>query len=388
MRVGVLTSLYPGPPRPFEGVFAERRWLGMAARGHDVFVTHPLPLTPGPLATGGWAEIRRMPRRELRGGLPIDRPRYLHLPGRARWNARAFARAGLHSLLSGARPDVVVADYAWPAAAIAPGLRRRAIPCVISGRGSDVLQVAGEAGLGAALSGYLRAAGNWCAVSQDLVDAMDRLGGVPGRGVLVPNGVDLEAFEIGDRDAARRALDLPRERALVLVVGHWIPRKDPLLALEAFLAGAPDDAHCALLGRGPLEAELRARIAERGAGERVRLVGEVEPERLASWYTASDLVLLTSRREGRPNVVLEALASGRPVLATEAGGTGELLGAFRERCLSSRREAAHLGAMLAELLARPPAPAELRACVAELSWERSLATLEACLRTAIEGVAA
>jgi len=236
MRVAVLTSLYPGPPRPFEGLFAERRWLGMKARGHDVAVTHPLPRTPGPFATGGWAEIRRMPRREVRQGIAIERPRYLHLPGRARWNASAFARVGLRSLLAGDRPDVVVADYAWPAAAIAPLLRRLSIPCVINGRGSDVLQVTGEAGLGGLLSSFLQAAGHWCAVSEDLVTVMDRLGQAPGRGVLVPNGVDLEAFTLGDRRAARDALGLPRERALVLVVGHLIPRKDPLLALDAFLA--------------------------------------------------------------------------------------------------------------------------------------------------------
>jgi glycosyltransferase involved in cell wall biosynthesis len=329
-----------------------------------------------------------MPRHEVRQGIAIDRPRYLHLPGRARGNASAFARAGLRSLLAGDRPDVVVADYAWPAGAIAPLLGRHALPCVINGRGSDVLQVTGEAGLGEQLASYLKAAGHWCAVSDDLLSVMDRLGQAPGRGILVPNGVDLEAFRIGDPGAARDALGLPRDRALVLVVGHWIPRKDPLLALDAFLAGAPDDALCAFVGRGPLEAELRARANDAGAGERVRLVGEVRPEELGSWYTAADLLLLTSRREGRPNVVLEALASGRPVLATEAGGTGELLGEFRQRCLSSRRDAEHLGAMLKDLLAHPPQAEELRASVAELSWDRSLDALEDCLRAAIETVAA
>ena len=108
MNIEVLTSLYPSPPRPFEGIFAERRWTGMRERGHQVRVTHPLPRTPGPFARGAWAEIRRMPAREERAGIRIERPRYLHLPGRALRNARRFQRVGLRRLLREGPPDVVV----------------------------------------------------------------------------------------------------------------------------------------------------------------------------------------------------------------------------------------------------------------------------------------
>lgn len=385
MRIAVLTSLYPGPSRPHEGVFAERRWLGMAARGHGVRIVHPLPRTPGPLSSlsATWAEVRALPEREERGGLVIDRPRYLHLPGRALGNARRFAKAGLAVALD-PKPDVVVCDYAWPAAVAAHGLARRGVPCLVSGRGSDVLQVAGEAGLGPELASALRAAGHWCAVSRDLVEKMDELAGRPGAGRLVANGVDLERFGPGDRRAARRALGLPPERPLVLVVGHLIPRKDPLLALAAFRAGAPDDALLVFVGRGELAEELGREVRADGP-DRVRLVGEVEPAQLATWYTACDLLLLTSRREGRPNVVLEALASGRPVLATPAGGTGELLEGLEERCLAPGRDPAVLGERLAALLADPPAEEDLRARVAGLSWDAGLSALEDSLRGAMAG---
>ena len=195
---------------------------------------------------------------------------------------------------------------------------------MIHGRGSDVLEVAGEAGLADRLSLYLRAAGRWCAVSRDLVETLDRLGQDAGRGVLVPNGVDTLLFHPRDRAHCRRALGLDPRAALVLVVGHLIPRKDPLLALEVFCRGAPKDARLAFVGSGPLETDLRRAIRRAGLVKRVELMGERAPESLAQLYGAADLVLLTSRREGRPNVVLEALASGRPVLATAAGGTAEL----------------------------------------------------------------
>lgn len=381
LAIAVVTSLYPSPPRPHEGIFAERRWRGMHERGHGVHVVHPQPWAP-PLARGRWAEIAAMPRREERAGIRVRRPRYWHVPGSPLGNARRFARAALPLV---GDPDVVVCDYAWPAAAVAPVLAAAGRPCVVHGRGSDVLQVAGEAGLGDALASYLRAAGSWCAVSRHLVDAMDRLAGAPGRGRLTPNGVDLERFSVRDRARCRRELGLAQEGALVLVVGHLIPRKDPLLALAAFRAGAPGDARLVYVGRGPLRDELESAVASAGLGERVTLAGERGPDELATWYGAADAVLLTSRREGRPNVVLEALACGRPVLATEAGGTGELVG--DPRLFARTRDAAELGAMLAALLADPPEPEALRAAVAPLTWPAALDALEDCLRAATrEGV--
>ncbi len=385
MNVGVLTSLYPGPPRPFEGVFAERRWTGMVGRGHGVRVVQPLPHTPGPLARGRWKEIAGFPRSEERKGIVVRRPRYWHWPGRDLANQRRFVKAGLAQLLGEGTPDVVVADYAWPAAGAAHPLAKAGVPFVVNGRGSDVLQVAGEAGLGDELAALLRTAGNWCAVSQDLVDAMDRLAGVPGRGYLVPNGVDFELFRPRPKEEGRRRLGLSPAGPLVLVAGHLIERKDPLLALEVFLAGAPPAAQLVFVGRGPLGTELARQVKARSLGDKVQLVGEVEPGGLADWYAACDVLLLTSKREGRPNVVLEALASGRAVLATAAGGTAELLAPHLGRMLATHRDPVRLGAMLADLLEDPPEPSVLREGVQHLSWDHSLETLERCLEQAREG---
>ncbi|HED65610.1 MAG TPA: glycosyltransferase family 4 protein [Planctomycetes bacterium] len=385
MNIAVLTSLYPSPPRPREGIFAERRWRGMRERGHSVRVIHPQPRTPGPLAIGSWDEIRRMPAEESRAGIEVQRPRYLHLPRRARRNAKRFARVGVRELLARARPDIAVLDYAWPAAEAAPLLEAQRIPCVVHGRGSDVLQVAGEAGLGDELARCLVAAGHWCAVSLDLVRAMDGLAGAPGRGRLTPNGVDLERFHPGGRREARERLPLEGDAPLVLVVGHLIERKDPLLALEAFARGAPSGARLVFVGRGPLADEVVARARGLGVSARVLLRGEAPPDELAEWYRAADLLLLTSRREGRPNVVLEALASGLPVLATEAGGTGELLEPFASRLLVRGRDPEELARRLGSLLEAPPPPEELRASVAHLSWDACLAELERVLAEALGG---
>jgi glycosyltransferase involved in cell wall biosynthesis len=378
MNVAVLTSLYPSAVRPTEGIFAERRWAGMAARGHEVRVTHPLPRAPFSFGREDWAELGRMSPTEERAGIPIERPRYLHLPKRARANARAFAACGLKHIFVRGRPDVVVADYAHT-------LGRMGIPFVVSGRGSDVLQVAGEAGLERDLAECLQKAGHWCAVSRDLVEVMDRLGGRPGHGVLVPNGVDTDIFAPGDRAAERERFGLPQEAAVVLVVGHLIERKDPVLAVRAYARWAErhqGPTRLVLVGRGPLYEPLTDEIAKTLHENEVRLVPHAEPDELARWYAAADALLLTSWREGRPNVVLEALACGRPVLATEAGGTGELLEGL-EGMLAATREPDELAVALEELVTAGWDQERLRAHAGRFTWEAGLDALERCLQGAL-----
>ena len=389
-RIGVLTSLFPSPARPREGIFALRRYLGLLARGHSIAVVQPTPRVPWPLASLAprrFGDLAARPREENREGLSIKRPRYTHVSGLAMGNARRFAQAGVRALHASGPLDIVICDYAWPAALAVPRLRAQGLPCLISGRGSDILEVAGEAGLAAPLTKALRAASGYCAVSQDLVNAMNQLAGET-HGVLVPNGVDTELFHsrpTGDIESH------PERDALgwgpgphILVVGHLIARKDPLLALAAFaeLHNTNPAARCWFVGQGDQAEVLQRAIHERGLAQAVTLLGERGPADLAQLYRAADVLLLTSRREGRPNVVLEALASGLPVVATDAGGTAELLAAGPLDVVASREPAA-LARALDVVLRQPPRPEVLIASVQGLSWGRGLETLEALIERSL-----
>jgi glycosyltransferase involved in cell wall biosynthesis len=396
MNVVVLTSLFPSTARPFEGLFAERRWSEFARAGHRVRVVAPLPRASRWLGPAAWRSLARAAPREQRGALAVVRPRYWHWPGRARANARAFARAGVRAIAALARderPDVVLADYAWPAAAAVEGVHSLGLPFAIHGRGSDVIQVAQFRELAAQLAAALRSAGHWAAVSADLVERMDRLAGLGPRGVLIPNGVDAQLFHPGPRAAARAALGLPERGLRLLVVGHLIERKDPLLALEAARAWAArrdrsrpgEPVHLNFLGRGPLQAALE-RAASGSGPVTVEILGERPPQELSHWYRAADLLLLTSSREGRPNVVLEALASGLPVVATAAGGTPELLEGL-PHALCASRDGGDLAERIQATLADPPPTEELVQRARALSWERSSAQLERFLADVLTGPA-
>lgn len=140
---------------------------------------------------------------------------------------------------------------------------------MIHNRGSDVLKIVGKPALTKLLTHGLRTTEHWYTVSRDLVQVMDRLGQNAGHGVLIANKINAGVFHPQDRTQCRRELKLSRSGALILMVKHLIPRKNPLLALEVFEKNAPANARLAIVGRGPLEAELRTAVQNAGLEKRV-----------------------------------------------------------------------------------------------------------------------
>ena len=170
-------------------------------------------------------------------------------------------------------------------------------------------------------------ASNVISVSAGLRDRVIELG-IPADSIVVQhNGVDGGRFILRDRGDARRRLGIDENRSQICFVGNLVPEKGPDVLVEALgrseLGGL--DARVTFIGEGELKDELRARTAALGLRDRVSFLGRLPPDEVALRISASDVLCLPSRREGCPNVVLEALASGRPVVAASVGGVPELL---------------------------------------------------------------
>jgi len=163
------------------------------------------------------------------------------------------------------------------------------------------------------------------AVSQSLREAAVSLGVPRGRIDVVPNGVDSHLFKVRDRMSARRALGLDPSARTLLYVGRLSIDKGVLDLIEAFARASAqnDDLELVLVGDGPAR-ELCLSTA-RTLKTPVSLVGAQPFERIPEWMAASDAVVLPSHHEGMPNVVVEALACGRRVVATRVGAIPELI---------------------------------------------------------------
>jgi teichuronic acid biosynthesis glycosyltransferase TuaC len=173
----------------------------------------------------------------------------------------------------------------------------------------------------------LRRAAGRIAVSRALKDCIVRLG-ISERDIrVVPNGVDSERFRPIDRGEARRKLGLQEEGPLILCVGSLNAAKRHSLLVQALTETVKNypNLKAYFVGEGPLRSELQALIADQGMNDHIFLKGERPNEELYLWFSAADVSCLVSSREGWPNVLMESISCGTPVVATRVGGIPEIV---------------------------------------------------------------
>ena len=204
---------------------------------------------------------------------------------------------------------------------LATRLRRR--PLVLTVRGSDIhlLEKGMVRRLHQKIYGWMDMV---VAVSEDIGRKLEEAGVERSKIRVVYNGVD-ERFQPGEGRAAREQLGLPQDRFILLFVGLLVPVKGIDVLLEAMQRVDDPRLLCVLVGDGELRRDLQWQAEDGGLGEQVIFAGRQPSQEIPVWMQAADLLILPSRSEGRPNVVLEAQACGLPVIATRVGGTPELI---------------------------------------------------------------
>jgi teichuronic acid biosynthesis glycosyltransferase TuaC len=367
LRVLVITRNFPNRLEPLACAFARQQLAALARRATvEVLATIPyLPLAGlwGGARTRAWT-LRGLPRRDTVDGLPVVHPRVPYVPGAGRVPALASLNAPLY--LAGLLPylpalvgrfDVVLGTHLFPdACAAVAAARLLGLPCVVKAHGTDVNVVARWPGVRRILARALREARFAAGVSRPLVDALVRLGAPADRAVLLPNGVDRTVFHPRDRAEARRALGLPAEDRVLLYVGGLDREKGLVELVDAFAmlrSSTARPVHVVLVGEGPMEKEMRAASTELG-GRRGRLIlaGPQDLEGVARFLAAADALVLPSWDEGTPNVVLEALAAGRPVVGSRVGGIPDALIEGTTGLLVPPRDPVALAGALREALGR------------------------------------
>lgn len=140
--------------------------------------------------------------------------------------------------------------------------------------------------------------------------------------LTVPNGVDTDLFKPRDKNTARKKLNLPKDKKIVLFVGWFIERKGAIYLLK--VAKELKDILFVFVGEGP-ELEKYKRFTSSNNMENILFTGPKNPDEIPYYMNAADIFVLPSLSEGRPNVVPEAMASGLPVIATKVNGTPEFI---------------------------------------------------------------
>jgi len=276
VRILLLTNMYPSAERPEYGIFVKRLGDALEARGHVLDRAVLTASAPGRVRTPlKYAELLR----------------------------RALAE---HDR----RPDVIYAHYLVPTGVLARTVASRMdTPYVLTAHGTDVTNAERSRPVRVATHWAIARASAVIAVSRYLAGRIDLPAGVPLQ--VIDCGVDTQRFTPADATGREGG---PR----YLFIGSLTERKNPGRLLEAF--SRIDAGSLTIVGSGPLEASLRA-----AANGRVRFTGRLDADGVAAELAAADVVCQPSLEEAQGQVVLEALACGRPVVATTVGGPAELV---------------------------------------------------------------
>lgn len=335
MKVLVFTSLYPNNVWPNHGVFIKERMTHFANFGDcEIKVVAPVPYFPSVVKFNWRWKFSQVARREIRDGIEVYHPRYLLTP---KLGMTFYGLLMLLSVVSTVRRiqkhfdfDLIDAHYVYPDgfAAVVLGLLFRK-PVVVSARGSDISLYATLPLIRRLLRYTLQKADKVIAVCQALKDAMISLGIPEEKIVVVSNGVDVAKFYRVSKDEARKRLGLPVDKKIVLSVGGLIPRKgfDLLIRAVDILMSESEMRNFQLViaGEGPSKDDLKKLASAVGRGDAVQFAGAIPHQELYFWYSAADCFCLASSREGWPNVILESLACGTPVVAADIWGVPEVI---------------------------------------------------------------
>jgi glycosyltransferase involved in cell wall biosynthesis len=320
---------------------------------------------------GRYSNFARLPREEIRFGLQVEHPRYPLLPKIGMNSAPIGLLSAVLPLLrrqirEGRDFDLIDAHYFYPDG-VAAVLLGRALgrPVVVTARGDDLDLIANFV----IPRRWIRWAANHAeglvTVSSGLKRRLTALGTPPERVRMLRNGVDLAVFRPLDRDAMRRALGL--SRPTLLAVANLVPKKRHRLIVDALpeLSGVD----LVIVGEGPEREAIEARAREHHVSNRVRLLGHIPQARLPEIYTAADLLVLPSLREGWPNVLLESMACGTPVVVSDFAGVEDIVAAPEAGRILDESTPSRLAETVRELLAAPPARTATRGYAEQFDWQ-------------------
>ncbi len=330
MNIIVLTTLYPNNVQHRHGIFIENRVKELVKRNPaaKVKVIAPVPYFPSWLPSPEYKKYSEVVAQEHRHDIEVFHPKYFVIPKGGMNITPCFLyhtclRALKAVIKSGYQIDVIESHYFYPDGVVASWLGQKlSIPVMVTARGSDINVIPNNNIAGKRIKKALMTIDASAAVSQALVDDMVKLAPLAKLPVVLRNGVDLEFFH---PDATKPTLpfSLNDDESLLLSVGNLIELKGHHLVIEA-LTLLPK-VKLIIIGEGTKRQELEQLVTHFNLQGRVFFTGNIQQHQLPGYYACADLLILASSREGMPNVLLESLACGTPVVATNVGGCDEVV---------------------------------------------------------------
>lgn len=333
MSYFISASLFPSPVTPYTGLFVKHRLYALRqyfSEDTNFFIVSPTPYFPFKHHYfKHYALYAQKPYGVTQyQGFNIAYPRYVQIPLTNSRFSGYFAYLAIKKYFSYhiqqyGLPKMLIAEYGFPdVLALYELSKRHHIPYVVTLRGSDISYFMHLKGVRSKMIlAVLNAKAIICVSKTMKQELFDRFQIPLERITVIGNGVDSHVFKHTDSDIRKKYnIQTPY---MMSSVGGLIPRKNHRLAIHA-MQYLPNHS-LLIVGTGEQEGYLKNLIQELDLQDRVKLLGGQPQTTIAQIYSASDMFVLCSLSEGRPNVVLEALACGTPVLTSAVQGVDELI---------------------------------------------------------------
>lgn len=390
MRVVAVTKIFPNAAEPLSAPFNRQQFAALS-KLCELEVLATIPWFPGAGLLSRWSsagKVAKLPRREVIAGIDVRHPRTLFVPRMAHVTWGPLYAASLLPLVARYRGkvDVVLGSWAYPDGFAAVAFAEMVgAPAVVKLHGSDINVIAEMPGPKRLLSWMLPRAQKIVAVSAELGRKVEALGVPKDKIALVSNGIDADKFHPRDRAEARRRCKLDAgqgaSRPTIVYVGNLKEEKGVLDLADAFLRLRQErpalNARLVMVGGGAMRPALEQKLAS--CGDAAVLAGPQPLDDVPHWMAAADVVALASWNEGTPNVLLEALACGRRVVATRVGGVPDVVTLATQGELVAARQVPELADALGRALAEPYDPAAVAASRRGATWEASAQALHRVL---------
>ncbi|HEC32449.1 MAG TPA: glycosyltransferase family 4 protein, partial [Deltaproteobacteria bacterium] len=330
MNIISISHMFPNSIQPNNGIFVKER-VKYVAKKTNVLMVAPVPFFPFNYLIKKYRRLNNIPRKERFDTLIVHHPRYFCIPGLLKFSDGILYYLSLRKFFEGLLElnDIHILDFHWVYPDAFAGLKwakKFSKKIVVTIRGNESICYFERSLRKQMLIDTLKSVDHMIAVSNDLKRKVVEEYDVEGTRVsVIPNGIDAGKFFPVDKVEAQKQCGLKPGRKYILALSRLSHEKGLDRLIHAFSKMDKRDTTLLIVGDGPLKNKLQAIVRELGMGKNVFFFGAVPHEETAKWYNAADVFCLPSLWEGCPNVVIESLACGTPVVASNVGGIPDLI---------------------------------------------------------------
>lgn len=375
----LITNLFPNPIDPTRGIFT-LQLVKKLKLFYNVTIISPLPWFPKLSIFRifkKWHSFSLIPENYSIEGIDVYSPRYFMIP---------FVSEPFHGILmffglfrmflkleKKSHFDIINTHWLYPDGVSSSWIARiRKLPIVLSALGSDINVLMKQLTKKIQILDAVNKSSAIITVSSDLKNILLQEGIPDNKITVIKNGVDTDIFFPRKKYECLEILSLPADKKIILFVGRLDKIKGVIYLIDAVdkIIRQRDDLMLIVIGEGPLRSSYINTVMERNLQNNVKFIGGKAHHEIAIWMGACDIFCLPSIKEGCPNVVLEALASGRPVVASKVGGIPEIVNE-KNGVLVEPENSQNLSKALIFALENQWSIDKICQSVAHLSWDKA-----------------